>query len=227
MKLHRFAPFFLSHYLVCAVPVEGPASSPKYGPLTLKDNSGQFKRSIGEELRPRRNRNAVETTIHSDGSVIDWIPLDSQVSNGKVASPPPLPVDAFSSNDQPTFRPQALLQSENEQRGPEGTVPVLRFNSNITLAAQQVKAPPIDPNNLPAFTAEAVGDHWYASSAQYVNNRGGSASFSIYKTWTESNSDFSLLQSAVIRTNVPKPGDNSKLVMQTVEAGWYATFSTN
>jgi hypothetical protein len=168
---------------------------------------------------PRRDLSVVHTTEHSDGSTIDWIPLTSQVANGSIATAPPLPPFTASFFNQSSFQPWAMLQSEGAETGPEGTVPVLLSNFELPL----VKGPPVDPDHMPDFSAEAVGDHWYASSAQYVNNRGGSASFSIYKAWTEWGSDFSLLQSAVIRSNVPKPGDNSQIIRQTVEAGWYVS----
>jgi hypothetical protein len=167
----------------------------------------------------RRELNVVHTTEHTDGTIIDWIPLTSQIPAGSsIATPPPLPAFEASFFNQSSFQPWSLLQSEGAETGPEGTVPVLHSNLNFTPAS--IKGPPVDPDHLPDFSTEAVGDHWYASSAQNVNNRGGSASFSLYKAWTESGGDFSLLQSAVIRTGVPKPGDNSQTVTQTVEAGW-------
>lgn len=167
-------------------------------------------------LRPRAD-NTVKTTVNADGSVLDWIPLHSQEINGNIASAPPLPVEALDASNQTTFQPMVPLQKPDAQLGPAGTVPILRQEA----AAQQlVKAPPVDPEHMPEFKTEAAGDHWYASSAQGVNNLGGSASYSLYKAWTESSNDFSLLQSAVIRYNVPKPGANSQLVSQTVESGW-------
>jgi hypothetical protein len=175
-------------------------------------------KSNGRQPHLPRDIDIIKTTEHSDGSVIDWIPIDSQVPDGKIASAPPLPAYEASFFNQSTFQPWALLQDEGAETGPEGTVPVLRPAAESPLT----KGPPVDLEHEFDFDTEAVGDHWYASSAQGVSNRGGSASFSLYKAWTESNSDFSLLQSAVIRYDVPKPGDNSQLVRQTVEAGWYA-----
>lgn len=200
---HLFLLFPLFHGLGSAIPIDGRDTAPIY----------------------ERNLKVVRTTTTSDGSVLDWIPRDSQVSDGKIATPPPLPSDTPSAADQATLQPWAILQNDAEEKGPEGTVPVLRQDTsllNITTrqAMQVTKAPPVDPKHMPEVSIEAVGDHWYASSAQGVRNHGGSASYSLFKAWTESSGDFSLLQSAVIRYNVPKPGANSQLVMQTVEAGW-------
>jgi hypothetical protein len=167
--------------------------------------------------------NIVKTTVMPDGTTIDWIPHDSQIPGGNIASPPPLPLTVSDTTDESPARLLAFLSVENGDLGPNGTVPVLRPDSwftGVNTTKWNVKAPPVDPDHPINLTADAVGDHWYASSAQRVNNHGGSASFSLYKAWTEANTDFSLLQSAAIRYNVPKPGDNSKLVSQTVEAGW-------
>jgi len=183
------------------------------GAFPTRDNTGSARSHL------RRDVTVIHTTEHSDGSIIDWIPLTSQTPNGSIAAAPPLPAYTVSLFNQSSFQPWAMLQNEGAETGPEGTVPVLRSNPELPLT----KGPPVDLNHLPDFGAKAVGDHWYASSAQNVNNRGGSASFSLYKAWVESGSDFSLLQSAVIRTDVPKPGDNSQLVRQTIEAGWYVT----
>jgi len=164
-----------------------------------------------------RHSKAVKRTTASDGTKIDWIPLESQTTNGEIAAAPPLSIahKLLASSDDP-LKPKALLQLPGAEQGPAGTVPVFVAN-NATLAMQHSKNPP------PGFASSrkrAAGDHWYASSEQHVSNHGGSAAYSIYKTFTQSDNDFSLLQTAVTRDNVPKPGDNSQRVGQTVEAGW-------
>lgn len=158
----------------------------------------------------------VHTTEHADGLIVDWIPITSQTPDGKIASPPPPPAYEASYFNQSSFQPWSMLQMESAEKGPEGTVPMVRSMGNSAMT----KGPPVDPEHMPNVSIEAVGDHWYASSAQNINNIGGSASYSLYKAWTESGSDFSLLQTAVIKYNVPKPGANSQLISQTVEAGW-------
>ncbi|KAF2111831.1 hypothetical protein BDV96DRAFT_690195 [Lophiotrema nucula] len=195
MAIQRLFLALLSlHGLSTAIPVDGPL--------------------------PNRNLRTVKRQTLSDGSQIDWVPLDSQTPSGKVASPPPgslSPKIAIVNSNDP-LQPKAELQLPGAEQGPAGTVPVL-VADNATLPMQRSKsAPPGSPGA--ELRKRAVGDHWYASSAQAVNNHGGSASYSIYKAWTESDNDFSLLQVAVTRYNVPKPGDNSQTATQTLEAGW-------
>jgi hypothetical protein len=177
----------------------------------------------------RKDLTVVHTTKHADGRVIDWIPVKSQ-AGGNIASPPPLPEPPKEWTDHPSKRPKPELEVEGAQRGPVGTVPIPRQNMaaldlNRSLDAHLAKPPPVDPHHPGPITATdmqaAAQPHWYASSAQAVANHGGAATFSIYKPYTQSNADFSLLQTAVIRYNVPKPGANSTAVQQTVEAGWY------
>lgn len=165
----------------------------------------------------------VHTTNGADGSVIDWVPLNSQVDEDEVAPAPELPnivaLSALSTNES-TQLPQPITAEEHS--GPEGTVPIVRQYGRLP----DVKAPPQTMNSSFAqqihIGKRAIGDHWYASSAQNVVNHGGSATYSLYKAFTESNADFSLLQSAVIKYNVKNPlyNDPNRVAMQTVEAGW-------
>lgn len=199
---HVFLSLLFSSSSSNAFPVDGP-------PSTLAPSE--------------ENPKIIKSTTHSDGSVIDWIAISSQTPDGVIASPPaPLEdTQSFSAaSNESTAEPWALLQTPGEDRGPKGTVPILRYSPSITQASL-TKGPPVSNQDKDTLGTQAVGDHWYASSAQHVDNHGGSAFYSLYKAWTESSGDFSLLQAAVIRTNVPKPGANSQLVMQTVEAGWY------
>jgi len=168
-------------------------------------------------------RHTVRSTVGSDGSVVDWVPVHSQVDDDKVASAPPLPEGVMTSvleSNQSTLTPWPV--SAEEHQGPEGTVPIMRQIGRLP----DVKAPPqtIDPEYAQQIHIgkRKAGDHWYASSAQNVANHGGSATYSLYKAWTESGADFSLLQTAVIRYNVKNPlyNDPNRLAMQTVEAGW-------
>lgn len=167
----------------------------------------------------------VHTTNAQDGSIIDWVAPNSQVEEDELATPPDLPsvialAATSSSSNRTTLAPQPNAAAEH--RGPEGTVPIVRQYGQL----QDVKSPPPTMNSSFAqqihIGKRAVGDHWYASSAQNVVNHGGSATYSLYKAFTEANTDFSLLQSAVIKYNVKNPlyNDPSRTCMQTVEAGW-------
>ncbi|KAJ2973127.1 hypothetical protein NUW58_g9020 [Xylaria curta] len=62
------------------------------------------------------------------------------------------------------------------------------------------------------------GKHWYTSTGQHVDNKGGKGTFSLFGAYVQRSADFSLLQTAVIRSKAAhaKKGTTS----QTVEAGW-------
>ncbi|KAF2738355.1 DUF239-domain-containing protein [Polyplosphaeria fusca] len=161
-----------------------------------------------------RDLRVVKRTTSDDGTQIDWVALDSQTPNGKIAGAPPIPkTKSLFASDEKTLRPKALLQQDGAEKGPEGTVPIFVAN-NATKEMQRTKNPPVGPELVSGFGKRAVGDHWYASSAQTVNNHGGQASYSLFKAYTQASSDFSLLQVAVANYDVPNKG------MQTVEAGW-------
>jgi hypothetical protein len=160
---------------------------------------------------PGHNLPIVKTTTTSKGQVLDWVPLESQ---GKIARPPPLSI----LNRAPTVRDAALVAGiKPHDAGPAGTVPILRAHG----PTKPMKRPPrLEDNNATAVAAKRSynGQHWYASTAQAVDNHGGTATYSIFRAFVQRPSDFSLLQVAVIRNNAAHAGTSPK--SQTVEAGW-------
>jgi hypothetical protein len=134
--------------------------------------------------------------------------------------PPPPPPEGFSKHLPSCI---AELEYEGTERGPEGTVPILRKNleaiainkplrkylsrfrgrnSNSPLRAQKTFPDP-----------EEDGTHRYAFSRQAVINWGGEANIEVWDPWVEISDDFSLLQIGVSNTN--DQGNR-----HSVEAGW-------
>jgi hypothetical protein len=74
----------------------------------------------------------VKTTTTPHGQVLDWIPIESQHPEGKVPSPPPSepmpPHDHAHDAQRPVASISFELDDPAAERGPEGTVPVLRPN---------------------------------------------------------------------------------------------------
>ncbi|KAI0393481.1 hypothetical protein F5Y17DRAFT_306164 [Xylariaceae sp. FL0594] len=169
-------------------------------------------------LNGRSDGDVVATTTTSEGQIIDWIKPESQVGDGKIATPPPAPFSKRSYNSkQPSIH--AILGNDPGKQGPNGTVPRVRASK---AAKPNKRLPSKDDHNKLLKTASAQdgysGQHWYASSGQNVNNHGGKATFSLFKAFVQSDGDFSLLQTAVIRNNAAQAGSSAK--SQTVEAGW-------
>ncbi|KAJ6440223.1 protein of unknown function DUF239 [Purpureocillium lavendulum] len=155
--------------------------------------------SLGEAAVQNRRPHIAKTVTLGNGQVIDWIYKDSQ---GDVASPPPFGPGGH----------EIVPSVFNETTvGPKGTVPILRSNGEPS----RVKvAPPLStPMKSRIGSRQYSGQHWYVSTSQTTDNRGGSAALSMFKAFVAQNDDFSLLQTAVIRS-VPSIG------IQTVEAGW-------
>ncbi|KAI0907163.1 hypothetical protein F4823DRAFT_33314 [Ustulina deusta] len=157
----------------------------------------------------------VATTSTAEGQVIDWVVPESQTS-GSIASPPPVPATKRSVQNK-TIR--ALLAANSALQGPNGTVPIPR-SSGATKATKRLPTKQDDGPlaKVNAAADSSAGQHWYASSGQSVTNKGGKGTFSLFKAFTQSNADFSLLQTAVVRSNAAHAGTGA--VTQTVEAGW-------
>lgn len=152
----------------------------------------------------------IQTTTTASGQTIDWVPIDSQ--GVEIAAPPPPPgSDAAGNATQPDIK--AMAAADPGLHGPAGTVPILRANPGANA-----------PKRLPGMSNDTLiadsdaGVHWYASTAQGVANHGGIGTLSMFRPYVQSGSDFSLLQTAIIRSNVPVAGGGT--TSQTLEAGW-------
>jgi Neprosin len=82
-------------------------------------------------LEARQNAlKIVKTTKTPSGQTVDWIPIESQVTRGKIASPPPAHVlPARVEDKHRPVKPVSFdLDDLKVERGPAGTVPVVRPN---------------------------------------------------------------------------------------------------
>ena len=165
----------------------------------------------------------VRTTETPFGQTVDWIPVESQLKKGrKIADPPP---SAYKVALPQGERVDKLIQFELEdpkiERGPKGTVPLLRkdlknisFNQSLSkllgkytmsdkkfLIEGKMKPPP-----------SVDGPHRYANSNQSIICFGGEGVLSAFDPYCENPDDFSLMQIALSN------GDTGRL--QTIEAGW-------
>src|SRR5580658_6963963 len=70
----------------------------------------------------------VKTTTTPSGQILDWIPVESQVADGKIASPPPANSMPARADDKlkPVKAAGFELDDPAVERGPTGTVPLVR-----------------------------------------------------------------------------------------------------
>jgi hypothetical protein len=168
-------------------------------------------------------RQVVCTTKTPHGQVIDWIPRESQLRRGKrLAESPPFAYEPPAlSRERPARLVQFELEDPKVERGPEGTVPILRKNLDGIRFGQPLrkllgKYPYVDSMTLrdgrltPAPSVD--GPHRYASTQQRVICFGGEGVLSAFDPYCENPDDFSLMQIAVSNMDTGR--------LQTVEAGW-------
>lgn len=176
-------------------------------------------------------REIVATTNCPSGQILDWIKIESQ---GHVADPPP-PLDPGTkgytlegASSSAGLQPQAELEVHENIRGPKGTVPIARPSLALADFSKPVHkilsktGPPDAAGRIAVSAAPAVADiHWYGSSAQYAQNYGCQARFSMYSPFVETANDFSLIQLAAINNNgAADPNHPRADNRQTLEAGW-------
>lgn len=184
-------------------------------------------------VRQREKLDVVATTVTDSGQVIDWIRPESQVASGHLAAPPPLPETPYlpDAEHDNVITSVGELAQQQHARGPAGTVPVVRRDSDEVINAM------MPPERLQDFLSKSgnaqdhadinsvpnPGDsaHKYAYSYQYIANLGADGLINVWNPYVQSVSqeiaywgEFSLGQVAVVNEN---DVDNEK---ETVEAGW-------
>jgi len=175
----------------------------------------------------------VATTMTEAGQIIDWIRPESQTVDGFIAEPPaaelaldPGMPDREAGPNQaeppPVVGEPAFtdLQLQPDALGPEGTVPVVRFDVEAYLAS--VEIPPQDPlemiSKVPPAPAPAPNSRYYAVSTQNGTFLGTAACINVYDTAGPTNgSDTSIMQTAVIRGNPMQAIEAGKLESRSVD----------
>ena len=178
-----------------------------------------------EEIRIRQDRiraffeerlaqfNVVATTETESGQIIDWIRPESQTPDGFIAAPPdvgfdlePGPDDAGVDLPETEAPPDAgepaftELQLQPAAAGPEGTVPIVRFDVEAYL--ESVEIPPEDPNDVLLKApppAPASNDRYYAYWQRNAKNYGTAGFVNVWDTTGPVGNETSIAQMAVIR----------------------------
>ncbi len=181
---------------------------------------------IHQYLRDLYDRRDVQTrTRTSRGQEIDWVPVESQLTDGKIADPPDEGRPAHPQDGPRSTAPVRFeLDDPDAEYGPPGTVPlprtpIERIRPAGTLqdwlakgiTAAQV-TPPDDPDRL--RSPRGAGTHKYAHAAMGVRCFGTEGNINLWRPYVEWADEFSLGQLWLSR------GTGTQL--QTVEVGHQA-----
>src|SRR6185312_13602187 len=92
----------------------------------MSDTHPSANREISDWFRQRHSRRTiVKTTTTHGGETLDWIPIESQHPRGRIATPPP-PIEPHTLTDAELAHATFELDHPHAERGPSGTVPILR-----------------------------------------------------------------------------------------------------
>ena len=209
--------------------VSGCATVP--GELSKLEYENRRERIKTYFAERRARYEIVATTKTPSGQIIDWIKPQSQVPNGKLATPPPArhppvqkPKLTFDSAYLETPLPEVLkkldrqektalteLQLSESAQGPNGSVPIIRFDVDGYLK-RNPKFLPKDPVEIltkaPPPTP-ASNDRYYAVWQRYGDVYGSLGRINIWNTTGPVAGETSIAQVAVIRGSP----------MQAIEAG--------
>ena len=186
-------------------------------------NHEAFRTEITEYFTGRMERlKVVKTTRTARGQLLDWIPIESQHPRGRIASPPPRHAPFEDSSTEKREEPAvAELDHDASERGPAGTVPILRkkldslgYNKPLRqyLAKYRGQSVLSFGGFGPLAPGPGRGTHWFGSCRQKVVCFGGEGQFSCFDPYTASSDEFSLIQIFLSNSDLP--------LLQSVEAGW-------
>jgi len=192
---------------------------------------GNDQRKLNPELAAwlevRQARlNIVKTTTTPSGKTLDWVPIESQTANGKIATPPPgaqLPERKLDAQ-RPVNATKFELDDANAEHGPPGTVPLLRpditrLTRNIALRDFHTKKGGSRVNrqrhNLQSTDPNPAG-YFHDTDSQSVKSYGWDGFLSVWAPSINNpngnGEDHSILQ--VWLQNYSKPQ------LQSLEGGW-------
>jgi Neprosin len=170
-------------------------------------------------LTERQNSlHIVKTTSTPSGTLLDWVPIESQVPGGKIATPPPVPQERV---DDPLRQARPVvfeLDDPAVERGPSGTVPIVRpdlsrLNRAVALTDYLAKRgglrvnrnrrgeAPADPNPAGYFHNNSGESGTFYGWDGYFNvwdptinvpGGGSGEDHSILQVWLQSSSDTAL-----------------------------------
>jgi hypothetical protein len=167
----------------------------------------------------------VKTTTTPSGQILDWVPIESQHPTGHIASPPPRIAPAVREDKERPVRAAALeLDDPAVERGPAGTVPLVRpdfsrltrtvalkdfLNKRGGLAIHNAR------DNQPG--APNPAGYFHAQEGQSVTTYGCDFFMNVWDPVIDNpqppGDDHSILQTWLLNTG-------SNRLLQSVEGGW-------
>jgi Neprosin len=168
-----------------------------------------------------RQRAIVATTRTPSGQILDWVPIESQVPGGVIATPPPAPDSPARAAGESVTLAGFELDDERVDRGPAGSVPIVRKDLSRTPVAEPLDrylrkgSPGGGPAQEGAAEPEApnpAGSFIHCTNSVSAACWGGDAVLNVWTPRTATVQDHSLMQLGL--QNFDKP------LAQSVEAGW-------
>ena len=197
-----------------------PAPDGKAPPIDL--DLPPLNPEIAKWFEARQNRLAIVKTTHTpSGQTLDWIPIESQDPKGRIATPPPTP-QLSPLTDSKLSAVTFELDNPQVERGPAGTVPMLRKNLSVlhdtrSLEEHLSKRGGLlvnkDRRSMSPANKNLIG-YFHVTSGQNVNPLYGcEAWLNVWQPYVQTSNDHSLMQCGL--QNYDKPN-----TLESLEAGW-------
>jgi hypothetical protein len=163
----------------------------------------------------------VATTRTPSGQILDWVPIESQDPDRKIATPPPTPKDRTKVASATTMATTFEMDALHIQRGPEGTVPLLRQRFALTERVQKAsRKRKVDGRRVMAQSGSSepvappdLDGYYHGTFDQSVTCYGCESVLAVWNPCCELADDHSISQFGI--QNYYNPNE-----AQSLEAGW-------
>lgn len=200
-------------------------SSPRPAEFDADVAAAERLDQIRQYLLDRRARlDIVATTRTRSGEEVDWIPVESQTADGRVADSPEVaePYEPSRDPERPTEPARFDLEYDDAELGPPGSVPVRRhpvdrlepegdLRDFLAKGAHAQRLRP--PDTFFAAGSKSIPDHAHAALFELTTCFGTEGTINVWRPYVEWSDEFSLgqlwLTAGIVGT----------VTLQSVEAG--------
>ena len=242
-KLYANSLGFFILLMLSAAFISGCASTeqPPETPVPITEEELQERRErIRQYFEEKQSqRDIVATTVTESGQIIDWIYPESQTTDGVISQPPEEEAKFAQPDDSPQIDEtttenlaedlpvQTELQNQRSAQGPEGTVPIVRFDVEAYL--ESVEVPPEDPEDVLTKMPPpdpASNDRYYVPWQRFGEFYGSAGRINIWDTAGPVNNETSIAQVAVIRGTPMQAIEAGKIELQSLNGNLQPHFFT-
>jgi hypothetical protein len=199
-------------------------------------------KEIKDHFEQRRKRlQVIKTTVTPSGQILDWVPFESQPHVGSVPKLPDLKQAGLRQREKPIRLAGFELEDAKVDRGPNGTIPILRkdFSKRCALGSLKTYLAKVHAEGRhlhglvkrPSPAPPSPFGYFHSYCSQSINCAGAAGSLGVWAPYVDDGNGVpnflgipldpghSIVQTWLLNFDNPQ--------VQTLEAGWTVDWGLN